>query len=235
MNIGNLVIYKEKAALIAAVGKDKIDIRTCEGDSRSVRLKDIEILHPGPVSALNFPPAPQVDWQELGELADENGFSFAEFTELAYGENTPAAAWWAWCVLKEAIWFTGSVSTGVKVQSPEKTKALLQKLEEKENKKKLRDDLIARIKEGALLPDDLKFMREIEAVGNGESENSSLMRDLGIEAAPNKAHALLCKLGVWEEFYDPWPARLGVEIAMPALKLYLTLRRDSASSTRHAI
>ena len=72
MNIGNLVIYKEKAALIAAVGKDKIDIRTCEGDSRSVRLKDIEILHPGPVSALNFPPAPQVDWQELGELADEN-------------------------------------------------------------------------------------------------------------------------------------------------------------------
>ena len=238
MNIGSLVIYKEKAALITAVGKDKIDIRTQEGDSRSVRQKDIEMLHPGPVSALNFAPAPQVDWQELGELADENGFSFAEFTELAYGENSPAAAWWAWNVLKEAIWFTGSVAAGVKVQSPEKTKALLQKLEEKENKKRQREELIARIREGALLPEDLKFLREIEAVGNGDSESSSLMRDLGIEAAPAKAHALLCKLGVWDELYDPWPARMGVEIAMPSAVLGEMAeeeREDLTAMTAYAI
>ena len=98
MNIGNLAIYKGKAAVITAVGKDKIDIRTSEGKSVSVRMKDLELLHRGQVSSLNFPEPPQPDWQELAELADENGFSFEEFTELAYGENTPAAAWYAWCV-----------------------------------------------------------------------------------------------------------------------------------------
>ena len=219
MNTGSLVIYKGKAALVSGVTKDKIDIRTRDGESRSVRAKDIELLHPGPVSALAFPDAPQVDWQELAELADENGFTFGEFAELAFGDNSPAAAWWAWNTLKEGIYFTGSVQEGVKVQSAEKREELLRKLSEKESKKKQRDELISRIRNNEILPDDLKFLREVEAVGKGESENSSLMKELEIEAVPHKAHALLCRLGVWEELYDPWPPRLGVDIEFPVSHL----------------
>ena len=219
MNSGNLVIYKGKAALISAVSKDKIEIRTQDGDSRSVRMKDVEMLHPGPVTALNFSEPPRVDWQELSELADENGFSFSEFTELAYGSNTPAAAWWAWNVLKEGIFFTGSVGDGVKVQEPDKRDELLRKLEEKESKKKQRDELIARIKSNSVTAEDFKFLREIEAVGKGESESSSLMKELDMEVAPAKAHALLCRLGVWDELFDPWPARLGVDVEMPLAQL----------------
>ena len=219
MNTGSLVIYKGKAALVSGVTKDKIDIRTRDGESRSVRAKDIELLHPGPVSALAFPDAPQVDWQELAELADENGFSFGEFTELAFGSNSPAAAWWTWNIIKEGIYFTGSVQEGVKVQSAEKREELLRKLSEKESKKKQRDELISRIRNNEILPDDLKFLREVEAVGKGESENSSLMKELEIEAVPHKAHALLCRLGVWEELYDPWPPRLGVDIEFPVSQL----------------
>lgn len=234
MNTGNLAIYKGKAAVITAVGKDKIDIRTQEGKSISVRLKDLEILHPGPVTALNFPELPAPDWQELAELADESGFSFADFTLLAFGENTPAAAWNAWNVLKEGIYFIGGISEGVKLQTPEKREELLRKLDEKENKKRQREELIARINNNAVTSDDLKFLREIEAVGNGESESSSLMKELGIEAVPQKAHALLCRLGVWEALYDPWPSRMGVSVAMPQSTLpELDAEEERADLTDH--
>ena len=239
MNIGQLAVYKGKAAVISAVSKEKLEIRTSDGKSFSVRSKDLELLHPGPVTALNFQELPRPDWEELAELADENGFSFAEFTELAFGENTPSAAWNAWNALKEGIYFTGTPDTGVKLQPPEKRAELLRKLNEKESKKKQREELISRIRENCLLPDDLKFLREIESVGNGESESSSLMHDLGIEAAPAKAHALLRRLGVWEELYDPWPARLGVEIAMPQTELpafdSAEERLDLTSHTAYAI
>ena len=80
MNSGNLAVYKGKAALITAVAKDKIEIRTQEGKTLSVRMKDLELLHTGQISSLNFQPPSQPEWQELAELADENGFSFSEFT-----------------------------------------------------------------------------------------------------------------------------------------------------------
>ena len=239
MNSGNLAVYKGKAALITAVAKDKIEIRTQEGKTLSVRMKDLELLHTGQISSLNFQPPSQPEWQELAELADENGFSFSEFTELAYGENTPAAAWFAWNALKEGLYFTGSPAEGVKLQSPEKREELLKKQNEKEAKKKQREELILRIRENALQSEDFKFLREIEAVGNGESENSSLMRDLGVESAPAKAHALLCRLGVWDDLYDPWPPRLGVDITMPSAQLgeidSLEEREDLTGHTSYAI
>ena len=238
MNTGNLVIYKGKAAVITAVSKDKIDVRTQEGKSASVRMKDLELLHSGQVVSLNFPEPPQVDWAELTELADENGFTFAEFTELAYGESTPATAWFAWNALKEGVYFVGTPASGVKLQTPEKREELLRKKDEKESKKKERDQLIERIRNNALEKDDFKFLREIEAVGNGESENSSLMRDLNVELLPPKAHALLLRLGVWGELYDPWPRRLGVEITFPRTELPRAEeeeREDLTSRTCYAI
>ena len=233
MNIGLLAVYKGKAATVTGVSKDKIDIRCADGESRSVRQKDIEILHPGPVSSLNFASLPEPDWQEIAELAGEEGISFADFTELAYGENSAAAAWQAWNSLKEGIYFTGSVSGGVKVQDPEKTAEILSKLNEKENKKKSREELLERIRSNAITSEDLKFLREVEAVGNGESENSSLMKDLGVEAVPAKAHALLCRLGVWDELYDPWPHRLSVDIDMPTSELPESISEEREDLTGH--
>ncbi|MBR2374644.1 MAG: RNB domain-containing ribonuclease [Lentisphaeria bacterium] len=233
MNIGLLAVYKGKAATVTGVNKEKIDIRCADGESRSVRLKDIEVIHPGPVASLNFVQLPEPDWQEIAELSGEEGFSFAEFTELAYGTNSAAAAWQAWNVLKEGVFFTGSVADGVKVQDPEKTAELLQKLNEKENKKKLREELLERIRSNSITPDDLKFLREIEAVGNGESENSSLLKELGIESVPQKAHTLLCRLGVWQELYDPWPRRLGVDINMPTAVLPQSCDDERVDMTAH--
>jgi len=48
----SLVLYKQTPALVAAEG-DKIEIRLPGGKTRSVREKDVFVLHPGPVP--NFP------------------------------------------------------------------------------------------------------------------------------------------------------------------------------------
>ena len=215
MNIGALVVYKNKAAAVTAAGKDKIEIRCAGGESRSVREKDVELLHPGPVSVPEFPPLPEPDWAEVTELAEDTQLPFADFAELAYGAFTPAAAWQAWNVLKSGIWFTGSVEAGVRAQDPARREELLRKNSEKEDKKRQQQELVERIRNNALLPDDRKYLKQVEAVGNGESDTCALLHDLGIAPEPAKAHALLCRLGVWDELYDPWPPRLGVNIALP--------------------
>ena len=53
----------------------------------------------------------------------------------------------------------------------------------------------------------------------GRSENSRLMRELEIEATPEKEHQLLLRLGVWDELADPYPARAGIELENPSLAL----------------
>ena len=45
------------------------------------------------------------------------------------------------------------------------------------------------------------------------------MRELEIEATPEKAHQLLLRLGVWDELADPYPARAGIELENPSLAL----------------
>ena len=86
MNIGALVVYKNKAAAVTAVTKEKIEIRCAGAESRSVREKDVEPIHPGPVSVPEFTPLPEPDWAEVTELAEDALLSFSDFTELAYGE-----------------------------------------------------------------------------------------------------------------------------------------------------
>ena len=215
MNVGALVAYKNKPAAVTAVTREKIEIRCAGGESRSVREKDVELIHPGPVSALEFPPLPEPDWAEVTELAEDALLPFADFVELAYGAFTPAAAWHARNALETGIYFTGSAGSGVRAQDPARREELLRKNGEKEERKKQRLELLDRIRNNALLPDDRKLLKQVEAVGNGESATCALLHDLGIAPEPAKAHALLCRLGVWDDLYDPWPPRLGVDVALP--------------------
>lgn len=56
LNTGALALYHGKAAVITAINKDKIDIRIEGGSAKSVRPKDIEVIHPGPGSRRCRPP-----------------------------------------------------------------------------------------------------------------------------------------------------------------------------------
>ena len=75
-NAGALVVYHGKSAQVSAVSADKIEIRIEGGASKSVRAKDIEFLHPGPVSSLPPRALPEPDCCEIMELMEGRRFPF---------------------------------------------------------------------------------------------------------------------------------------------------------------
>ncbi len=216
---GTLVLYHGKSAAVGAVTKDKIEIRVEGGGTKSVRLKDIEFLHAGPVTTLPPRTLPEPNTEELLELIEEELLPFAEFAELAYGSRSADACYSAWQLLQAGLYFTGSIESGVKARSRAEIDAATNAVREKEEKQQRRLELLERIRSGELLPDDLPAMREIEQVANGETESSRLMKELEVEATPQKAHALLLRLGVWDAFVNPHPRRVGVDLQDPDLPL----------------
>ena len=213
---GALVIYHGRAAAVLSAADGKIEIRIEGGAGKSVRAKDIEFLHPGPAGSL--PPAelPVSDRAEIAELLTGERVSFGEFAELLTGSRSAAAYWTARKELGGA-YFTGSVADGVTPRPAEETAALLETAAAKERAAGERAALLERLKAGAFLPEDRTALREIEMVARGESGASKLMRDLGIEQDPIKAHQFLIRLGVWDYSFDPWPARAGIELDAPRL------------------
>lgn len=213
---GALALYRGKCAAVTAVDGDKFAIRLAGGDSKNVRLKDIEIIHPGPVAALPPPPpAPPAaeSLAETAELLGEEAVSFAEFTELVFGAFTPGAALAARQLLDADCYFAAAADGTVRANPPEKVREKLDREREKNERAREREALLDRIRRGALLPDDRSRLREIEQVAFGESDSSRLLHDLGMEALPEKAQDLLLKLGVWDLFtHDPWPRRFGVTL-----------------------
>lgn len=211
----SLVLYKSKAALVIEISGDKYTIRTANGDRKSVRLKDIEIVHPGPCQTIPAPGAmPDLTYQqENAELMGSDTMSFVDFAELVFGDFSPASALAAVELLSQNCCFSGSVTTGVKANSAEHIQAILDKEHQKAAQQQARAALLERIRSGAILPEDHTSLREIENVAYGESAASKLMHDLGIEALPEKAQNLLLKLNVWNEFdNNPWPRRFEVDL-----------------------
>ncbi len=219
MNTGALVIYHGKSAQITAVNGEKIEIRIEGGATKSVRPKDVEFLHPGPVGSLPPPEMPEPDFALLAELIADEKTSFAEFTQLAYDKNDAACAYAAYRCLQEKLYFTGSVADGVTALPEDEVSARLAALREKENQRQEREAFLERIRNQSVTQEDFPKLREIEAVALGEAANSRLLRDLEIEAMPEKAHRLLLDLGVWDLLRDPWPSRLGAEMCKVELPL----------------
>ena len=172
---GNLVLYKQKAAVIRSVSGDKLEISIEGGSSKNVRPKDVSLIHRGPVGAL--PPAqlPMPDCAELAELMDGETLSFAEFLDCAYGEDSPSAAWSAWQLLVEGTYFTGSPETGVKARSAEEVTASLAAIQAKQQEAADRAALLERIRSGNIDPaKDSGAVREIEQVALGDLASSRL-------------------------------------------------------------
>lgn len=208
INISALAVWRNNPVTVAAAGGDKITIADVSGNTRSVRTKDIEILHPGPVK--NIPePLPPPEWQEIIELAGNEKLDFAEWVELSWGEWTPAAAWSGYCVLQDGLYWEGSASGGVSARSPEEVAATLAKRHAKDARKEQFNALVQRIKEGNILPEDELPMREIVAVARGERDKSALLEALKVETAPRSAHRLLLRCGAVDDSFNPYPARYG--------------------------
>ena len=205
------VLFHGKPATIKAIENDKYELTLTKGGVKSVRAKDIELLHPGPVSELPNDEFIKPDFEEVLSLMEEEVLSFGDFCEIAFNEYTVQTAWAAYLLLVEDIYFTGTPTAGIKAKSQAEIDAKLADIAKKENEKKLRNELLARIRNGAILPSDGVSLREIEHVALGKAQSSKLLKDLDIEALPEKAHKLLLNIKHWDYFTNPWPSRMGVE------------------------
>jgi exoribonuclease II len=58
---------------------------------------------------------------------------------------------------------------------------------------------------------------DVELLARGKQDKSRTMRELNQPETPQAAHALLLRLGLWNEQRVPFPERLGVELETPVL------------------
>jgi exoribonuclease-2 len=218
-----LAAYKNRPALVKETG-EKILIALLNGEQIRVREKDIELLHPGPVN--DFADLPQANpggaaedaaareaWELL--LEDAGGpLSLKELAELAFGGYSPASAWAAFRLLLDGLYFCGSAGA-VTVRRREEVEAEAKKREEKGRETGERERFLERLRKarsspGTLLPDDARFMQDVEALAYGKSAKSKTMKDLGLSETPEDAHALLLDAGFWTNAVNPHPARFGL-------------------------
>lgn len=213
----SLVAYKGHPALVSAVD-DKIHIELAGSRTFKVREKDVELIHGGPVgmgveeltalaSALRGDP--RGAWELLEA---ESGVTLKEAAELIYGEYSPQSAWAAYGVLKEGLYFSGTV-TELRARSPEDLARDEERRTEKEKEGSERDAFLKRAKEGKLDPGDSRFLQDVEALSRGRSEKSRTLKDMGKSETPQEAHRLLLRLEVWSPYVNPHPSRFGAELA----------------------
>ena len=232
---GALVYYKSKAAVVSGVS-DKIDIIFFKSKKR-VRDKDIKLLHPGPlkdVSELNLecPEAPDTLDETLALLEDE-AVSLSDLAEFLYGEYTPQSAWSSWMLVVDDLYFEHITDEQgkdlIKARPLDSIQAEKQKRAARREQKEAWDSLLERIKSGNIEKQDYTQLTEVEQLACGERENSRILKTLGIAETSEAAHALLLKLGYWQEEYNPWPRRMGININDPQMSIpepLETERRD---------
>ncbi len=104
---GSLVLYRSRPARVRHVG-DKLEIEVEGGEVAKVRLKDVTLLHPGPLRTLHDLQPPPGDVQTAWEMLAGTQTTLPELAELIYGAYTPASAWATWQLMVDGLYFRGS-------------------------------------------------------------------------------------------------------------------------------
>lgn len=206
----SLVLYKNDPALITEMGAKKITIRTADG-ARSVRPKDVTLLHAGPLTSLAQLTPVSGEVKTAWELLVGETTTLPELCELAYGDFTPQTAWAAWQQVADGLYFSGapeeiSAHTAAEVAEMEAARAA------KAAEAAEWDAFLARVETQTLAAEDGRFLQDVVGVANGQQTQSKLLRALGRSETPEQAHQLLLDLGYWDEMHNPHPLRAGLPI-----------------------
>ncbi|WP_420644374.1 RNB domain-containing ribonuclease [Candidatus Leptofilum sp.] len=210
----NLVLYKDQAARVSNVGGKKINIVLQDGTAVSVRPKDIELLHPGPLRNFGELAKPRGELLTAWELLAGETTSLEELSELAFDAFTPATAWAIWQSIHDGLHFSGSLEA-ITVHTVEEVAAEQEARTAKAAEAEMWQGFVDRVNRNEFLPEDGRFLQEIAAVGMGQQERSQVLRNLNQSETPENAHALLLRLGYWKESVNPYPSRLGVNGSQP--------------------
>lgn len=215
---GSLVLYKNRPARVVQAA-ETLEIELEDGKLQKVRSKDIVGLHPGPLATLaDLCPPQESDLETAWELLEGETTTLPELAELAYGSYSPATAWAAWQQLLEGLYFAGTVDE-IRVRTRQEVEQERAARAVRAAEAQAWAALLERVRHGKLLPEDTRALKDVEELALGKRTSSRVLRDLGRQQSPEKAHALLYRLGLWDHTVDPYPQRLGVATALPAFEL----------------
>lgn len=212
----SLVWYKAKPAVVMQAA-DKLDLLLPDGKSISVRPKDVLLLHRGPATLRNLIPPPG-DMLAAWELLAGSVTTLTELVELAFGINSPAAALAAWQWVVDDLYFSGDPQA-VQAHLPEQVAAEQATRAARHAEAAAWAAFVGRVRQGSILPEDARYLGEVQELALGRRERSRVLAELGRTQTPEGAHGLLLELGVWDVHVNPYPQRLGVAVVSPTLTL----------------
>ena len=212
---GSLLLYKLQPARCARAG-EKLTLELPGGDSVRVRPKDVQMLHPGPLTSLGELRPPSGEIETAWEMLQGSHTTLPELAELAFGEYAPNTAWATWQLINEGVYFRGDADEVTANSRADVDKILAARAAE-EAEKRAWADFIEHARHNHVTHEDRRFWQELEAKAYGQNAGGRILRALGREDTPESAHQLLLDAGMWDETVNPHPRRVGVQLAAPTL------------------
>ena len=197
---------------------------------QKVREKDVVLLHEGPCSSLEAVltcdcggaeslNAKLLEAYELlmsDETTANEAVSLSDLAENSLGSFKADQVWALYSSASSNLHFQlcqDSLKNGevcFTLRSAEEIEALNKKQYEKEHESEIRAAFISRLKARKLdLPDDAKFMGEVEAFGLCKTDRCRVLADAGVPQTIEAAHRLLIDTGIWDFTKNPYPTRFG--------------------------
>ena len=197
---------------------------------QKVREKDVVLLHEGPCSSLEAVitcdcggaeslNAKLLEAYELlmsDETTANEAVSLSDLAEYSLGSFKADQVWALYSSASSNLHFQlcqDSLKNGevcFTLRSAEEIEALNKKQYEKEHESEIRAAFISRLKARKLdLPDDAKFMGEVEAFALCKTDKCRVLADAGVPQTIEAAHRLLIDTGIWDFTKNPYPTRFG--------------------------
>ncbi len=145
-------------------------------------------------------------------------FTFEELASLIKDGYSCDESFALYLVIKNTVFFAQNLTALLEgkliftVRSDEEIDALVKKADEKGKEALLRNEFIQRLKKNQLLPEDSKYMVDVEALALGKTDKSRTLHDAAIKETPEKAHKVLLDTGIWDITRNPYPVRWGLSM-----------------------
>ncbi len=207
------MLYKVHPARIVNLG-EKIEIELAGGQSKRVRAKDVELLHPGPLRSLTELAPQQGEPEAAWELLEGAETTLQELAELAFNAFTPATAWAAWQLVADGLNFSGTPAA-IRARTREEVERIRAERGAKANAESDWQAFLVRMADSCPAPEDGARLGEVERLALGQSERSRILEALGHEQTPVNAHRALIQVGYWTDRHNPYPRRCAVPTAEP--------------------
>jgi exoribonuclease-2 len=209
--VNSLVLYKGQAGLVRAIIDRKLAVELADGQRISLRPKDVDVLHPGPLHDLKDLRPPPGDVVTPWELLQGMTTDLPELAEMIYDQFNPATAWGAWREVQDGILFSGRPDRIV-VHPPELADELRSQRAAREKEAAAWDAYLARVRQRTYSPEDERFLNDVIDLALERIDHNRTLKALGRTQTPQAAHAFLLEIGRWGVTDNPYPARFGVTV-----------------------